>query len=79
MEGLKRDRLAYCENCKTMRPFFEGNIPTVPDSKDTRPGSDYVCAVCYTIIATFERVTPKEFETAAQDIEDPELQRLAKG
>jgi len=25
MEGLIRDRLAYCENCNTMRAFFEGS------------------------------------------------------
>ena len=56
-----------------MRAFFEGNIPPVPASSDTRPGSDYVCATCYTIIATFEQVTPEEFRTAPQDIDDPNL------
>ena len=73
MEGLVRDRLAYCENCKMMRAFFEGNIPPVPGGMDKRPGSDYVCATCYSIIATFEQVTPEEFRTAAQDIDDPHL------
>ncbi len=78
MEGIVKDRLAYCENCQTMRPFFEGNIPLIPDSKDKRPGSDYVCGVCYSIIATFETVTPEEFATAAQEIEDPQLKELLK-
>jgi hypothetical protein len=78
MEGLIKDRLAYCDNCSGMRPFFEGNIPPVPDSTDKRPGTDYVCAVCYSIIATFEHVTPEEFTTAAQKIEDPQLQQLLK-
>ena len=76
MEGLVTDRLAYCDNCNTMRPFFAGNIPPVEDSTDTRPGSDYVCATCYNIIATFETVTPEEFQVAAQDIDDPDLQRI---
>ena len=73
MEGFIRDRLVYCENCQTMRAFFEGNIPLIPGGRDTRPGSDYVCATCYTIIATFEQVTPEEFRSAAQDIDDPDL------
>ena len=77
MEGLVRDRLAYCENCRTMRAFFEGGTPPVP-GKSTRPGSDYVCATCYTIIATFERVTTEEFTTAAQDIDDPTLKESAQ-
>ena len=76
-EGLVKDRLAYCENCQSMRPFFEGNIPLIPGGKDTRPGMDYVCGVCYSIIATFEQVTPK-FATAAQEIEDPQLKELLK-
>jgi len=73
MEGLVRDRLAYCDNCKTKRAFFEGNIPLIPGGRDTRPGSDYVCATCYNIIATFEQVTPEEFSAAAHDIDDPHL------
>jgi len=76
MEGLIKDRLAYCDNCNTMRPFFEGNIPPVERSGGHRPGADYVCTICYNIIATFETVTPEEFNTAAQDIEDPDLQRI---
>lgn len=76
MEGLVKDRLAYCDNCNTMRAFFEGKIPPVPGSNDTRPGTDYVCATCYNIIATFEQVTPEEFTTAARDIDDPDLQRI---
>jgi hypothetical protein len=78
MEGLVTDLLAYCDNCDTMRPFFEGNIPPVEGPTDKRPGTDYVCAICYNIIATFETVTPEEFKTAAQDIEDPQLQQLLK-
>ena len=35
MEGLFTDRLAYCDNCKTVRAFFEGHIPPVPESTDT--------------------------------------------
>ena len=77
MEGLVRDRLAYCDNCRTMRAFFEGNIPPLPDGKDTRPGTDYVCATCYNIIATFEQVTPEEVTTAAQDIDDQHLKEHA--
>jgi hypothetical protein len=76
MEGLVKDRLAYCDNCKTMRAFFEGNIPAVEGATDQRPGADYVCATCYTIIATFETVTPEEFRTAAQDIDDPDLNAI---
>jgi hypothetical protein len=73
MEGLITDRLAYCSDCETLRPFFEGAIPTLPDSKNQRPSTDYVCATCYTIIATFEYVNSEEFKTAAQDIHDEEL------
>jgi hypothetical protein len=76
MEGLIKDRLAYCDNCNTMRPFFEGNIPPVEGSGGNRRGADYVCAICYNIIATFETVTPEEFNTAAQDIEDLDLPRI---
>ena len=75
MEGLVRDRLASCDNCRTMRVFFEGNVPVLPDSIDSRPGSDYVRATCYTIIATFVQVTPEEFRVAAQDIDDPNLKK----
>ena len=45
---------------------------------DKRPGTDYICATCYNIIATFETVTPEEFRSAAQDIEDPQLKELLK-
>jgi len=78
MEGLITDRLAYCDNCNTMRPYFERNIPPLPGSNDHRPGTDYICATCYSIIATFEQVTPEEFRTAAQDIDDPQLKELLK-
>jgi hypothetical protein len=75
MDGLFRERLAYCDNCKTMRAYFEGTIPPVPDSKDTGIGSDYVCATCYSIIATFTTVTPEEFAVAAEEIHDDDLKR----
>ena len=78
MAGLVTDRLAYCDNCDIMRPFFAGNIPPVEGATNARQGTDYVCAVCYNIIATFETVTPEEFRTAAQDIEDQQLQQLLK-
>ena len=60
-----------------MRPFFEGKIPHVEGSLNTRRGSDYVCAVCYNIIATFEHVKPEEFAEAAKAI-DPLLQDALK-
>ena len=78
MEGLITDRLAYCDNCNSMRAYFEANIPRVEGSTDKRPGTDYICATCYNIIATFETVTPEEFRSAAQDIEDPQLKELLK-
>lgn len=78
MEGLVRDRLAYCENCQTMRAFFEADVPPIPGEQDTRHGTDYVCVICLSIIATFQTVTPEEFKTAAQDIEDDDLKKSAQ-
>jgi len=62
-----------------MRPFFEANIPPVEGATNQRPGTDYMCAICYTIIATFETITTEEFTKAAQAIEDPQLKTLRDG
>jgi len=59
-----------------MRAFFEGKIPAVDGATNERPSHDYICATCYQIIATFETVTPEEFQVAAQAIDDPDLERV---
>ena len=75
MEGLFTNRLAYCDTCKTMRVFFEAKIPSLDGATNKRPATEYVCATCYWIIATFEHVTAEEFKAATKDIDSPELRK----
>ena len=56
----------YCGDCKMMRPYFEAAIPHLPS--DPRRTSEYVCAACASIIATFQHVTPEEVTAATNAI-----------
>ena len=67
MDAVIQDRLAYCDNCQQMRPVFQAEVPILPESSNKRPAYDYVCGVCYNIVATFEIVTQAEWQEAAKE------------